>query len=127
MELQGDALELREALKGLFDAGIIPDPKSVAVCPPCIHEEGFSTNSEWCGKCSSDVKKKCAAIYMAKKALDRPARICDKMDRHKATYDCRTFLTRHGYRLTSKQEEIMWQTIMWLYDPTKAAEVLYER
>ena len=60
-------------------------------------------------------------------ALAAPARICDKMNRHKAIWDCRNWLKMHGYRLTSKQDDIMCQTIWWLYDEIKEAEVEYER
>ena len=69
----------------------------------------------------------CLAGEVCRARLERRARICDKMDRHKAIYDCRTWLTRHGYRLSSKQDEVMMQTIWWLYDETKEAEVKYER
>lgn len=60
-------------------------------------------------------------------ALGRPARICDKMDRHKAIRDCRVWLMRYGYKLTSRQDDVMMQTIYWLYDETKEAEVIYEK
>lgn len=55
-------------------------------------------------------------------------RICDKIrDRHKAIYDCEEFLKRHGYRLTSsKQGDVLRQTIYWLYDERPEAEVYYE-
>lgn len=55
-------------------------------------------------------------------ALGRPARICDKMDRHKAIRDCRVWLKRYGHKLTSRQDDVMMQTIYWLYDETKEAE-----
>ena len=55
-------------------------------------------------------------------------RICDKIrDRHKAIYDCEEFLKRHGYKLTSsKQGDVLRQTIYWLYDERPEAEVHYE-
>lgn len=58
-------------------------------------------------------------------ALDTPARMCDKIDKHKAIYDCRILLCKHGYRLTPKQDDIIMKTICWLYDETIAAENFY--
>lgn len=73
-------------------------------------------------------KGTCGDIFNARIALSAPSRICDKIaDRHKAIYDCRTYLKRHGYRLSAKQDEVMMQTIYWLYDQTKEAEVHYGR
>lgn len=60
-------------------------------------------------------------------ALDTPARMCDKMDKHKAIYDCRILLRKHGYRLTPKQDDIIMKTIYWLYDETIEAENFYCR
>ena len=55
-------------------------------------------------------------------------RICDKIrDRHKAIYDCRNYFKRTWFKInSSKQDDVMCQTIYWLYDERPEAEVHYE-
>ena len=67
-------------------------------------------------------------VSTANAAMTYPARMCDKIpNRHKAIYDCRNYLKMHGHKLTSKQDDVMCQTIYWLYDPTSRAEVRYDK
>ena len=60
---------LRTVLEDLFAKGCVSRHDRVAVCPPCIDNEGYSPSNEWCAGCSSDVKEKCMAIYNARAAL----------------------------------------------------------
>ena len=66
---RGDCAKLREAIEDLFAKGCVSRHDRVAVCPPCIDNEGYSPSNEWCARCSSDVKEKCMAIYNARAAL----------------------------------------------------------
>ena len=60
---------LRSAIEDLFAKGCVSRHDRVAVCPPCIDNEGYSPSNEWCARCSSDVKEKCMAIYNARAVL----------------------------------------------------------
>lgn len=107
------------------------DGKGEAVTPthnPLAVRNALQTLLSLCGRMKHSGIPECEyneIVKYAKDALTRPARICDKMDRHKAIYDCRTWLKIHDYHLSSKQDEVMMQTIWWLYDETKNAEVKY--
>lgn len=60
-----ESIKLREVLRGLFDNGLVPNPKNFVVCPPCIFEGGYSPKNELCQICKSETKKKCIALYNA--------------------------------------------------------------
>ena len=77
MESIGSALKLREALQGLFDNGLVPSPRNVAVCMPCIDDGGYSAENYFCKRCQSETKKKCVAVRDAQAALAEPPRNCD--------------------------------------------------
>lgn len=68
--------QLKEAMSGLFENGLIPEPRSLAACMPCINGEGFSPTNEWCTRCG-DTRKKCEAIYKATESLRQMPRNCD--------------------------------------------------